>query len=231
MLGQQLILNIRQSLSFDFASYIPGGNAQVLERLKQVAQGDQTGFYFIWGPSGVGKSHLLQAACQQAHDVQLGSIYLCAEQLVQLEPEALEQLEQYPLVALDNIEVLAGDTRWEEALFHLYNRIMLFEHALVISSEQSPQSLDITLPDLKSRLKAGETYHLKLLDDTQKITYLHAAARQRGFSLGKDVAEFILQRAARDVHSLTWIIDQLDQISLSEHRQVTIPLVKQTFDL
>lgn len=231
MTGQQLILNIRQSLSLDFASFIPGSNEQLLARLKQLAALKVRGFYCIWGNAGSGKSHLLQALCKRASDHGHSSIYLSGQQLASLPAEALERMENMDVVALDDIDSLLQDAEWEETLFHFYNRIQAQGNTFVVAAEQPPHQLKVDLPDLQSRLNAGETYQLRALEDAHKILFLKSAADLRGFTLGQDVAEFILLRAARDVQSLVAIVDLLDQSSLSEQRQVTVPFAKKILGL
>lgn len=232
MVEQQLLLDIRQPLQMDFASFFCGQqNQQLVSRLHQLAQGQVGQVCYLWGASGAGKSHLLQALCAAAYEQGVHAIYLAGAQLVGLPPVVLEQLEYYSLVAIDDIDALAVTEDWQEALFHFYNRLHGMQHSLVISAGLPPGNLQLTLADLKSRLQASEVYVVQTLSDGEKIDFLRHAARLRGFSLGEGVAEFILQRAHREVNSLTTLLDLLDLSSLSQQRQITVPFVKQVLNI
>ena len=228
---QQLTLNIAQPLAFAFDSFIEGENSQLVARLNMLADQAISGVLYLWGEAGCGKSHLLQALCQRVQENQLAGIYLNCKQLLDLPAEAIDGMEQMDVVALDDVDALAGHDEWEEALFHFYNRAQMENTALVFSAVAPPPSINIQLPDLQSRLCAGETYRVKALSDANKRELLTRTAQQRGFNLNDDVADFIMQRSARDTASLQRAIEYLDQISLSEQRKITVPFVKRVLGL
>lgn len=228
---QQLTLNIIQPLAFAFDSFVEGDNQQLFARLKMLADGGLAGNIFIWGEQGCGKSHLLQALGQQMQQGSLQGVYLSCKELRELPVEAIEGLEHMDVVALDDIDALSGHGEWEEAMFHFYNRAAMENTSLVFSAQTSPQNIDIVLPDLKSRLNAGETYRLVGLNDQGKRHLLTMAAQQRGFHLNDEVADFILQRSARDAASLQKVIENLDQSSLTEQRRITVPFVKRVLGI
>lgn len=223
---QQLTLNIIQPLAYSFESFVEGENAQLVSRLRMLADGVLAGNLFVWGELGCGKSHLLQAVCDLVQANERQGIYLSCRQLRELPAEAIEGLEHMDLVALDDIDALAGHPEWEEAMFHFYNRAQMESTSLLFSARISPQIIGVELPDLKSRLNAGETYHLAALSDGDKRQLLVQAALQRGFHLNDEVVDFIMQRSARDTRSLQRIIESLDRSSLSEQRRITVPFVK-----
>ena len=223
---QQLTLNITQPLAHSFESFVAGSNGQLVARLQMLARGSLAGNVFVWGEPGCGKSHLLQAVCYLVQEHQRQGIYLSCKQLLELPAEAIDGLEHMDLVALDDIDALAGHEEWEEAMFHFFNRAAMESTALLFSARVSPQGIGIQLPDLKSRLNAGETYRLAALSDTDKRRLLTQAAQQRGFHLNDEVADFIMQRSARDAASLQKIIECLDHTSLTEQRRITVPFVK-----
>jgi DnaA family protein len=82
------------------------------------------------------------------------------------------------------------------------------------------------LPDLTSRLGRGLTLRLRPLDDKAKSLALQCRARNRGFALPDDVISFLLRRYPRDTHSLFELLERVDDLTLTEKRVVTIPLVK-----
>jgi DnaA family protein len=148
------------------------------------------------------------------------------DELVEYSPGVLESMEQLPLVALDNIQAIAGKADWEEALFHLFNRIRDRQGHLLIAANNSPKNLGINLPDLVSRLTWGMVYQVEPLEDDDKVQALLLRAKRRGLNMGDDVARFILTRGPRDMQGLFDLLDTLDQASLSAQRKLTIPFIK-----
>lgn len=220
--GQQLGLGmwLRESATFD--NFVPGSNEVLLQALRQSCD-DGQGFIFFWGPDGEGKSHLLQAACNQ---VGSGSVFLPLGE-PGLVPEMLDGLEQMKLVAIDNLAAIAGDAAWETALFNLYNRLRdQGRGVLIVAAEQPLASVGLQLPDLQSRLAWGLVFQLIVLSDEQKISALQQRARGRGIELNDDVANYLLRHCRRDMAGLFELLDKLDQASLAEQRRLTIPFVK-----
>src|SRR5579871_3602537 len=151
--AQQLTLGLSLPDNALLETYYPGANVQVLNHLKRTAQGKGEPFVYIWGPLGSGCSHLLQGACHFASDLGRSAMYLPLAQIKDSDPSLLHSLERLDLVCLDDIQAIAGNERWEEALFHLYNRIKDGGRTYcVIAAQQSPKNSGIRLADLQSRL-------------------------------------------------------------------------------
>jgi len=223
---QQLTLDLGKPPLLDFDTFVDEGNAQIISALRALPRASGPKFYFIWGESGCGKSHLLQAEIQLSTQLGLKSIYLEADQLKYFDPGVLEGMEQYDVVCFDDVNVLIGNKEWEDALFHLYNRLFDLQRSLVISSNVSPRQLPVQLADLHSRLTAGEIYQVAVLSDAAKCQLMITAAQHRGFVITAEVADYILQRSPRDLFSLQKVIVRLDDLSLIEQRLITVPFVK-----
>lgn len=223
----QLPLGIRLDDAATFENFAIGDNAALISLLKTNTEP----FIYIWGAAGSGKTHLLQALCHQSSNASKTAMYLPLAGEEALSPEILEGLESTELICIDDVHVIAGNTAWEQALFHFYNRVRDSHHRLYITANVSPNGLTIRLPDLISRLGWGLTYQLHGLRDDQKIAVLQLRARGRGMELPSEVAGYLLKQLPRDMHSLFSILDKLDQVSLHEQRSLTIPFVKQWLKL
>jgi DnaA-homolog protein len=223
----QLPLGISLRPSVDFAGFIAGRNAEALSRLRTPLDP----FLYLWGESGSGKSHLLQAACQQAQAGDQQPAYLPLKREHGLAPEMLEGLETFALVCLDDLESVAGDAAWEGAIFSLFNQLRENQAQLVVAADRPPAQLPLSLPDLASRLTWGPCYHLVALNDDERLELLLATAQRRGLSMGVETARFLLQRTPRDIHFLALLIDRLDSASLAAQRRLTIPFVREILHL
>jgi DnaA family protein len=213
-----------------FANFHPGPNATLVDRLKRQLDDDGEPFLYLWGGEGVGRSHLLQAACHAASDRDRRSLYLPLKELGHFPPLMLEEVERLDLVAIDDIARVVGRKRWEEALFHAFNRLRDEGRRLIIAAEAPPRQLAVKLPDLASRLTWGMTFHVQGLGDDDRLAALQLRARMRGMQLPDEVARYILHRGPRKLEALFEALGTLDRASLSAQRKLTIPFVKQSLD-
>ncbi|MGB0467649.1 MAG: DnaA regulatory inactivator Hda [Pontibacterium sp.] len=210
-----------------FENFSAQGNELVCATLKAASAGEGEQFLFIWGSAGVGCTHLLQAACHEAPLYQRQAAYLPLDELRLFGPESLVGMEHVNLVCVDNLQAVAGDARWEEALFHFFNRVRQNNNNLIIAGNGAPRQLAIDLPDLSSRMSWGIVFQVHALDDEFKAELLIKRAAARGIELGEDVTKYLLSHASRDMSDLFRLLDKLDQASLSAKRKVTIPFVKE----
>ena len=227
----QLPLGVRLRDDATFANYYPGANAAALgyvERLCDADAGWTENLIYLWGNTGVGRSHLLQAACLRFEQLGEPALYLPLDEVAMLGPELLDNLEQYELVCLDDLDAIAGKADWEEALFHLFNRLRDAGRRLLLAASASPRELGIQLPDLQSRLSLSLVFQLQELSDEDKLRALQLRASRRGLHLTDEVGRFILTRGARSMSALFELLEQLDQASLQAQRKLTIPFLKET---
>jgi len=226
-MSHQLSLNLQLRDDATLSSFYPGDNHQALMAVSTFAEDQGEPFLYLWGKEGVGRSHLLQAVCHAATERGLSALYLPLGTQNELFPEFLEGTETLPLVCIDDIHFIAGNRVWEEALFHLFNRIRMENGRLLMAGDLPPAKLKLGLPDLKSRLSWGVVYQLHALTDEQKLSALQMRASCRGLQLDKTVGRFLLNRCPRNMVELFQTLEVLDRASLTEQRRLTIPFVKQ----
>ena len=219
---QQIPLRIGLSDSATFANFYPGPSAAVVHALQSASEP----FIYLGGVQGSGRSHLLQAACHAVSNTGGLAAYLPLEECMMMSPQMLEGMEQMALLALDDAELVAGNSEWEQALFHLYNRMRDAGHRMIVAANAAPAAIGITLPDLLSRLGWGPVFQLQPLDDSEKSEALRMRAKQRGMELPAEVADYLLNHGSRDMHHLFELLDRLDEGSLAAQRKLTIPFVR-----
>jgi DnaA family protein len=130
------------------------------------------------------------------------------------------------LIALDDIQRVAGSTAWESALFSVFNA-RLQRGGLLVAAETAPRDCGFGLPDLVSRAQAAATYRLDYLGDEELKAAVISHAARRGLSLELPEAHYLLQRVSRDLGELTACLDHIDRFSLAAQRRITIPLLRE----
>lgn len=222
-------IGLRDDATFD--AFYPGVNEQALSSLRHLVKPGVQGelFIYLYGETGVGLTHLLQAACQEASVQKQRCMYLSLKEAKQ--PEQLEGLEQVFLLCLDDIQTGAGDAAFEEAMFHCFNRCQAQGTRLLMAANRLPNELGLGLPDLKSRLNSGLTYQIRPLDEEGKVNALRRRAQARGLELPEAVGQFLIKRMNRNMSELYKLLETLDKASMSQKRPLTVPFVKKVLEL
>jgi DnaA family protein len=223
---RQLPLAVRLPDTALFSTYYPGPNDRAVAYLEELGQGRAAAGAWLWGGRGVGKTHLLQAACRAAGEGGVAALYLPLAQLADYGAAPLAGLGAQGLIAIDDLDRAAGRDGLERALFRLYNDLQDAGGKLLVASRAAPAELPIELADLRSRLGAGVVYQLRRLDDAECVEALRMRAAGRGLELPADTARFLMRRLPRDIGALCDWLDRLDRASLAAQRRLTVPFVR-----
>jgi DnaA family protein len=209
-----------------FASFLAGSNGLALVAAQQLAAARGDALLYLHGGESTGKSHLLQAVCAAVP----GAAYFPLAQLRELGPGVLENVAQLPVIALDDLDAVAGDPQWERQLFGVYNDCLARDTRVVIAAPVPASDLAVGLPDLRSRLAAMPHFGMRPLDEAQQREALRLRAAQRGIELPDDTVQYLQRRFARDMARLHELLDRLDLASLQEQRRVTVPFIREVLD-
>lgn len=216
---QQLTLDIRPEQNPTLDNFIAGANAELVARLRALAQPKAFDAVYIWGPQGSGRTHLLRAALAAADAVGRRVVMVAGE-------EAGAELPCPPggLLIVDDVDRL--DDTAQVALFRAFNSARLAGLALLLAGPAAPLELKLR-EDLRTRIGQALVYHVKPLSDEEKAATLHSQASQRGLRVEEGVIGYMLRHTARDLPSLMAVLDALDRASLERKRPVTVPLLKE----
>ena len=223
----QLALPLRLADHAVFASYLSTGNEALVAMLTELADGFDGQGCWLWGSAAVGKTHLLQAVCDRAGD---RSVYVPLRMLREAGPELLDGLESREIICLDDIESVAGDAAWEEALFALCNQVFDADGTMLVAAAMSPRECPVSLPDLQSRLVRLPTFQVHALNEQALVIALQLRARHRGLDLPDETASYLISRSRRDMASLYELLDKLDHEALRAKRRLTVPFVKSVLE-
>lgn len=223
----QIPLPVSISEYMTFETFYLSSNKAVIDSIKD----DKNKLIWIAGPQGTGKTHILQATVNYMDDGDNRLLYLPMVESKDFTPDILDNLNQFDLVAIDDIENVIGDFSWEEQLLILYEELIHTKCRILISSSDTPQGLRFKLPDLASRFSLGLVDRLKPMNEEQIIKAISLHATVRGFNLPAEVAKYLISRVPRDVSVLVDIIKLLDYESLSKQRKLTVPFIKTVLDI
>ena len=219
---QQLPLGVRLRERATFATFVAGANVEACVRLRAIAAG-AGGILWLWGASGSGRTHLLQACCAASTR---RAAYLPLAELPVPGADVLEGGERTTLLCLDDLDARLGDHGFERGLFSIYRSVEERGAALVVTAAAAPASLSWALADIGSRFGACEVFQLRPLDEAGELAALRLRAAGRGLDLPEDTALYLLRRFPRDMHALGRLLDEMDVASLTAQRRLTVPFVR-----
>lgn len=229
MIAGQMPLPMGLRDSSVFASFFAGRNLAVVDTLLTLLTRSQPVCVWLHGPRASGKTHLLQASCVRIGEAGGASAYVPMRIFAQ-HPESISGYGELAMVALDDIEAVAGHAAWERELFRLHQQLEERGGRLLVASQSVPGALDFKLRDLASRLNGGLVLTLQALDEQEQQRALQLRAELRGFELPEDTIQFLQRRLPRDMESLCAFLDQLDQASLAAQRKLTVPFVREVLE-
>lgn len=227
---KQLLLDLPAEQPQTLASFIVGANAELMQLLQRLAQAAPRGlderFVYLWGDGGAGKTHVLKAMVNAtsgtaaATNANTATLYIAAD----AEPAAFEYQRNKTLYLIDDCHLLSADA--QIAAFNLFNQVREQGGCLIATGNVAPTALTLR-EDLRTRLGWGLIYQLHGLSDEQKIDALTLNAAARGVSLSPGVLPYLITHFARDMRSLSAMLDALDQYSLETKRPMTLPLLRE----
>lgn len=216
---QQLPLALGTSAPRRFDNFVAGANAQWPQVLEALRHPQPAVPVLLWGPSGTGKTHLLQAvaAHQQAQGHQVAAFDADT-------PLPWHLDEGVRVILLDRCE--AYDAARQHAAFALFVEAASLALPVIAAALAPPVDLPLR-EDLRTRLGWGLVYQLVPPTDAEVRALLRREAQRRGILLNDDVMGYLLTRHARNLSHLMDLLDRLDQFSLAFKRAITVPLLKQ----
>lgn len=226
--NQQLPLNLSEEHPENFATFVTGRNAELVQRLTQLASAtvdvstlaataSTDRFIYLWAETGAGKSHLLQAIAYQAGARARLIPADAPESAFDYSPDVSHYL-------VDDADQL--DDQRQIAVFNLFNQLREQGGWLVSTGELPPANLELR-EDLRTRLGWGLIYQVHDLSDEEKIAALTQAAQRRGLEVQPGLLSYMLTHYRRDMPSLSRMIDELDHYSMAAKRTVTLPLLRE----
>jgi DnaA family protein len=226
----QLPLALRWPAHQRFESFHAGPNAVVLDRLRALARGADVAWLYLHGGAGSGRTHLLIATCAAASAHGRSAQYLPLARLGAERASAIRGFGGSDLLAIDDVDAIAGDRDAEHALFDLYNRCHAERATLLFAASAAPAQLGVGLPDLVSRLGACIQLALKPLDEVERRNLLRERALARGIELDDGALDWLFTRRKRDIATLLGLLERIDAASLAAQRRVTVPFLRTLFD-
>jgi chromosomal replication initiator protein len=225
---------------YTFETFVVGsGNRMAHAAAMSVAEqpADRYNPLFLYGGSGLGKTHLLHAIGHAARLHGLTSFYVTSETftnelIAAIRSQSTETFRNkyryVDMLLMDDVQFVAGKESTQEEFFHTFNTLYSANKQIVVTSDRPPKMM-VTLEErLRSRFEWGLMTDIAPPDLETRIAILQQKAAVRGMNLPSDVVEFVAKQVQSNVRELEGALTRLIATSDMTGRPITIQFARDT---
>jgi chromosomal replication initiator protein len=183
---------------------------------------------FIYGGTGLGKSHLLHAIGHAAREKGVDVVFATAEQFTNdfiksIREKKTEGFRDHyrnaGMLLVDDIQFICGKEQTEESFFHTFNELHNASRQIAVTCDCPPRSVPVMEERLRSRFEWGLTTCIELPDRNTRISILQSKATRDGLTIAPEVLELI---AGRNQHNIRELEGSLNRV-IAYARLLNIP--------
>lgn len=229
---------------FTFENFVVGqSNRLAVAGAKGVAAnpGSRYNPLFIYGSSGLGKTHLLYAIANQVkrNDPKAKVRYMTSQIFVERFIKALqnnqtnefrEELRASTVWLLDDVQFIADKQKSQEELFHTFNALYQLGKQIVLCADRSPRDLLLMDNRLRSRLEAGLLADVQMPDTETRCAIILTKAEEHHVPLQPEIAMFLAQAVPGNIRILEGALTKLATQASLDDGEITLELAKEVVD-
>lgn len=229
---------------YTFESFVEGSSNQfVYAAAKSVAEAPGENFnpLYIYGGTGLGKTHLMQAIANEITEKkpQLKVLYTTSENFLNEYVDSMyrkksagreadirfrNRYRNVDVLLIDDIQFWAGKTGVQEAFFHAFNELYAMHKQIVISSDCPAKELTQLEERLRTRFEQGLIADIQPPDIETKIAILKKKADERRCVVPDDVLTFLVRNSDNNVRTLEGRLNSVIFASKLHEEPITLKL-------
>jgi len=232
----------RLNPKYTFETFVVGSSNQFAHAAARAVAESPSRSYnplFLYGPVGLGKTHLLHAIGHhvRARHPGLKVQYLTAEQFVnqlinslrfKSMPSFRERFRSIDVLLVDDIQFLANKERTQEEFFHTFNTLYTSQRQIILSSDSSPRAIPAIEERLRSRFEWGLIADIQAPDLETKVAILRRKADLDGVAVPDDVALFVANQVKSNVRELEGLLNRVVAFASLTAKPMSLDLAKET---
>ncbi|MGL5286887.1 chromosomal replication initiator protein DnaA [Aeromonas sp. RU39B] len=229
------------NVNYTFDNFVEGKSNQLARAAARQVADNPGGAYnplFLYGGTGLGKTHLLHAVGnaikERKQDAKV--IYMHSERFVQdmvkaLQNNAIEEFKRYyrsvDALLIDDIQFFANKERSQEEFFHTFNALLEGNQQIILTSDRYPKEIDGVEDRLKSRFGWGLTVAIEPPELETRVAILMRKAEENKMHLPDEVAFFIAKRLRSNVRELEGALNRVIANANFTGRAINIDFVRE----
>jgi chromosomal replication initiator protein len=224
---------------YTFSSFaVSGSNQLAFVSAQKVANsiGYSYNPFFIYGPVGVGKTHLMHAIANDVYkkDPTKKIIYITSEEFTNEVVDAIrnndtakmkKKFRNAYLLLIDDIQFIEGKDRVQEELFHTFNILIDNRSQICLTSDRPPQEIKKLEKRLSSRFAGGLTVDIESPDLELKAAILLKKAEKLGYTIPTEVGMFLGENA-EDTRSLEGLLLRVITQATADNSEITMEIAQ-----
>lgn len=229
------------NLKHTFDNFVEGKSNQLARAAARQVADNPGGAYnplFLYGGTGLGKTHLLHAVGNgiMARKPNAKVVYMHSERFVQdmvkaLQNNAIEEFKRYyrsvDALLIDDIQFFANKERSQEEFFHTFNALLEGNQQIILTSDRYPKEINGVEDRLKSRFGWGLTVAIEPPELETRVAILMKKADENDIRLPGEVAFFIAKRLRSNVRELEGALNRVIANANFTGRAITIDFVRE----
>ena len=224
--------------SYTFDSFVVGPSNQMAYNASVAVSkkpGIQYNPLFIYGGTGLGKTHLLQAIGNDAIEHEKTVIYVTIEQFMNDFTFAIKNknMEHFrakyrkcDVLLIDDIQFLSGKEQTQEEFFHTFNELHNAKKQIVMTSDRLPSQIAGLVDRLKSRFEWGLTTDVQIPGLETKIAIIEKKSELNGITLSKEIVDFIATNLDNSIREIEGVLIRINASASLLNQQVDMEMVK-----
>ena len=231
------------NLNYSFENFIQGESNQMAAAMCQSAGENPGKAYnplFIYGSTGLGKTHLLHAVGNQVRSANPQSVvtYVTSERFMNEMVYCIRFRKMFEfrrkyrncdVLLMDDIQFISRRTGMQEEFFHTFNALYADKKQIVITSDLFPRDIPDIQERLRNRFQWGLITDIHPPSVEHRIAILFSKAEQLGIDLGADVAEYIAHRIKRSIRELEGALHRIHAFAGIQGEPISMDLAVRTF--
>lgn len=230
-----------RTLGDNFDNFVVGkSNNYAYAAAKKVAEdpGKSYNPLYIYGKSGLGKTHLLKAIENEmkSRNPEAKIIYITSENFTndlvyhlrnKTMYEFREKYRNCDALLMDDIQFIAQKEQTEEEFFHTFNELTEYGKQIVMTSDRSPNEIQILQERLKTRFEWGLMVDIQPPDFETRMAIIKNKAEQYDFSIPDEIVEFFAQEVKNNVRQLESAVKKIKSLCLLSNAKPTLDIAKE----
>lgn len=228
---------------FTFDSFVAGSsNEFALAAAKAVAEnpGDAYNPLFIYGGTGLGKTHILMAIANylKLHHPSMNILYATCEQFTNQMVESISRgkgtgadfrrkYRNVDVLLIDDVQFLSGKTGTQTEFFHTFNELIMQGKQIVLSSDRPPKEIEVLEERLRTRFEGGLLADVQPPDLETRIAILRRKSEEQKSVVDIKVLAYIAEMDSGDIRSLIGKLTKVVFASKLHERPITLELVNE----
>ena len=192
---------------------------------------------YIWGPSGIGKTHLMYAIKNEIakSDPTLKCIYVKGEDFLNEVVEAIrmqnthairEKYRTVDVLFIDDIQFIMGKQATQLEFFHTFDSLYVESKQMIITSDKPPKEMKILEERLISRFESGLVADIQSPDIELRMAIIKNKAQKMNLTIPNDVVTYLADRLKNNVRQIEGSLKKLGALSLLSGTPITLEIAK-----